>query len=366
MEWLEAAIAFSVIMMIFSTMVAVLVENFFHRLWRFRQSGLQLLIQSLYQDAIQPRLKGHLSTTALDKASFAKHVTIIRYLPFAQSSYRLINVIFSLIRAPINSKYHSSYTSLEFIERFAETQVGRDLLLEAKNRESDYLDKFLDDIVAKFEDYGEITSQYFAKRAQYLSVIFSIILAVCLNISAIELFKTFLIDKTIRQQVIAQGDKAACVMQQQLVAQNQAVNNGKKSTNKNNIDTNCTFNISGPEHEANDKSKATSEGEKSLNELVKKLHSSSIPIGEKWPSSDIKEFIFRLIQVLFTGLLIGLGGPFWFDTFRKLSALTNITRQFQSATQKAKEVTATKDEKNISAKVVFLRAIKARELDEPV
>ncbi len=42
-------------------------------------------------------------------------------------------------------------------------------------------------------------------------------------------------------------------------------------------------------------------------------------------------------SVLLTGLLIGLGGPFWFNTFRKLSALTGIVRGFQTPVQKEKE-----------------------------
>ena len=44
-----------------------------------------------------------------------------------------------------------------------------------------------------------------------------------------------------------------------------------------------------------------------------------------------------VLAVLLAGLLIGLGGPFWFDTFRKLSSLTGIVRGLETPVQKAKE-----------------------------
>jgi hypothetical protein len=71
------------------------------------------------------------------------------------------------------------------------------------------------------------------------------------------------------------------------------------------------------------------------------------------------------------GLLIGLGGPFWFDTFRKLSALTGIFRGFQTPVQQAKEQermrrTESGDEPKPETKIVaiFETAAKARALSD--
>lgn len=57
-----------------------------------------------------------------------------------------------------------------------------------------------------------------------------------------------------------------------------------------------------------------------------------------WPLAKWHESAWLLMQwgsaVLLTGLLIGLGGPFWFDTFRKLSALTGVTRSIREPPRK--------------------------------
>ena len=75
------------------------------------------------------------------------------------------------------------------------------------------------------------------------------------------------------------------------------------------------------------------------------------------------------LAVLLAGLLIGLGGPFWFDTFRKLSALTSIVRGLQTPVQKAKEQGLTprakpeeKPEEKPKVVEIFETATKARAL----
>jgi hypothetical protein len=57
MIWLEAAMAFCVVMIVLSTMVTVLVESFCHRLFKLCQRGMHQLIAALYSDVIALRLE---------------------------------------------------------------------------------------------------------------------------------------------------------------------------------------------------------------------------------------------------------------------------------------------------------------------
>ncbi|MCR6650435.1 MAG: hypothetical protein NVV73_02515 [Cellvibrionaceae bacterium] len=66
------------------------------------------------------------------------------------------------------------------------------------------------------------------------------------------------------------------------------------------------------------------------------LKAQSIPIS---PNKNLlfdgktntkTELFVWFLSVSLGGFLIGLGGPFWFDSFRKVSALTTLARQFTS------------------------------------
>ena len=74
------------------------------------------------------------------------------------------------------------------------------------------------------------------------------------------------------------------------------------------------------------------------------------------------------LSVLLAGLLVGLGGPFWFNVFRKLGALAGMVRGMQTPVQKQKEMeeaaAAAGGEGNVITRV-FRQAAKADALAEP-
>ena len=80
MEWLEAGLAFAVIMMVFSTMVSVIIETG-HRFMRIREKGLQRLIAQVYEDVIWPRLPNHLDEKKASTNDFVERMTCTRFLP---------------------------------------------------------------------------------------------------------------------------------------------------------------------------------------------------------------------------------------------------------------------------------------------
>ncbi len=366
MEWLETGLAFAVTMMVFSTMVSVIIETG-HRILRMREKGLQRIMGTLYEDIIWPRLSNQLNEKKASAEDFIKRMTCTRFLPIDKN----VTGVKSYICKIVNAKELKSLTTLEFIERLPETAAGRVLVTEAQKRGRKYIETFLKDLVSKYEDFGESATEYFARRARLMSVIVAICLAFALNINAIHLFKSFLVNKEARQAMIKQGDAVASSLNEQEAALQQLI-----------------------ETRAGDEKKNLEKIQKNVQELrnnVRTLSATGIPIGwdtaiwkmSAWAEKkDIKNLTLRNVayawllflwvgSVLLTGLLIGLGGPFWFDTFRKLSALTGIVRGFQTPVQKEKEQgqmplikSGAKPDQKPDVVAIFETAAKARALSD--
>lgn len=349
MEWLEAAVAFAVIMIVLSTMVSVLTETF-HRILRLREDGLTRMVTALYEQVVQPRLAGQLAHVGATANGFVAQVTSTRYRPWRTKQARwnwltsLLNVLARFVPGTVNAEKLKSLSTLEFVERFAETPAGQALLQETKQRGDDFKRDFLKDLVSKYEAFGENASDYFARRVRLTSVLVSFVLAFALSISVVELFQTLLTDKGVRDAWVAKGEDVAAQWESQQ-AELQAFLAQTDSANK-----------PTPE-EAEALIKANVQ---ELKNSTASLKESGLPIGWKhrpWASDEWNRAscgagdswssdgcfdragrLFRwLLAVLLSGLLIGLGGPLWFDIYRKLGALTGIVRGFQSATQQAKE-----------------------------
>ena len=171
MDWIEAALAFAVVMMLLSTAVSLLMEAVYNTM-SLREKGLRRLIECLYEDVIVPRLPplgSEASTT-----EFADSVTGSRYLPFDPEKDSKLR---RLIPWTVNARELKDLSALEFVERFAETPAGARLFTEAQRRGKDYLNTFLGDLASKFEDFSQSSSDYFARRAKLTSSIVAFFLA---------------------------------------------------------------------------------------------------------------------------------------------------------------------------------------------
>ena len=404
MQWLEAMLAFSVVMMILSTMVSVVVETI-HRVAKLRQDGLRRLVKQLYKDVIGPKIRDQKIISTFEPKAFAEQLTTVRYQPISKQSWWITKLLRSRLEADKSLK---SLSSLEFVERFAETPIGAKLLDESKRRGKNCLKLQIDNLVSKYEEYGEHTREYFAKRAQLISIVISILVACVLNLHAYDLFKTFLIDKDIRQTVIAQGESAAQALQAQLIREQSVKNqssqeqlksekeaqekeNREKENQKKQAEQKAVTSQSSQAAVANEK--AITENIKQLQALEQSLRTAGIPMG--WTSIPFSTQFFTqlasrkcwltpdsapsgffekascqltwtiqwMASALFTGLLIGLGGPFWFNAYKKILALTGAARGVQSAVQRSKETEKNLPEKVVEAVEVFEQAVEANRLD---
>lgn len=357
MIWLEAAMAFCVVMMVLSTMVTVLVESFYHRLFKLRQRGMRQLIAALYEDIIKPRL----AAKAGSANSFSLEITTLRYMPFSKQLSGFNGWFRRHWHHIIVGNEVQAMTALEFIARFAQTPAGKALAERAEALAAgcaeQYVQDFLDDLVAKFNEYGNNTRDYFAKRAQMVSVLFSILLVVMLNLNVIDVFNTVLKDDKIRQQLLAQSDLVALTMQQQQQVADQAVQQLQTAA--------------APPEQAASTAVGTGQAEKNLNEAsallqhsLSQLQDAGLPFGEPWPAEP-RAFAERALLVIFSGLLVGLGGPFWFDTFRKLSSIAGVAKAVAAASATEQEAQPQASVAGQTPYQVYQKALSASLLADP-
>jgi len=256
-------------------------------------------------------------------------MTTTRFQPVDKSA----SGVKAIMSRTVNAERLMSLTTLEFIERLAETSVGQSLINESKRRGKQYTDDFLKDLASKYEDIGQSATDYFARRARATSVFVAIALACALNVNVVHLFQTLLTDKNIRQSWIEKGEKVAKHMEEQ-----------EAEFKKIQAQT-----LEQPEVDANSQLKSIKDNTKQFQSAVSSLRDSGLPVGwrtapwytSKWGNADRlnKSILFFqwFMAVLMAGLLIGLGGPFWFDIFKKLSVLTSAMRGLQTPVQKTKE-----------------------------
>lgn len=357
MIWLEAAMAFCVVMMVLSTMVTVLVESFYHRLFKLRQRGMRQLVAALYTDVIAPRLQ----LESRSAAGFSKKITTLKYMPFDKQLTGFSGWFRKHWHRVIVGREVQSLTALEFIDRFADTDAGRELAAKAQQLGAaiapQYLSDFLDDVAEKFADYGNSTREYFAKRAQMVSVLLSIVLVLVLNLNVVDVFNTVLRDDKVRQQLLAQSELVSLTMQQQQLSADAAVQQLAAATPATQDPTADSTEAS--PHLRPEKSVA--ELQASMQQSLDLLQNAAIPMGAPWPQ-QFPELLERMALVIFSGLLVGLGGPFWFDTFRKLSSIAGVLRALPQA---AAEVQPLEIVSTLTPLQVFQKALKMQQLADP-
>lgn len=160
-------------------------------------------------------------------------------------------------------------------------------------------------------------SALFATRARSLSVVIALGLAIALNVDAVRLFNAFLTDQQLTARMLEHGDAIT-----KRHAEQQQATAGAATT--------------------------TSDTEKAFDATLEKLRADidsstaiGLPFGSHFfpycaePDTDplchagaaeILTYVRWAASVLLAGVLIGLGGPFWFNAFTSLSAMVQSIR----------------------------------------
>ncbi|MGL1956248.1 MAG: hypothetical protein OCD00_02870 [Colwellia sp.] len=284
MKELETAFALAISMLIFSTLVSMIVEVIF-RILRTKGKNLTFMLNIIYEQEVRKRIKPFLNNNEN-----------------IETPEKLSTHLESM-----NGGSHT-LTSIEFIRRLAETNIGQQLAEHAKGN----IDQIVHQLVTRYDSYGAAASERFRSKSKIITTIVSICLALALNINAIELIKTFQQNQTLTESMINNAD---------LVTQHYSTTVEKIAKNK---------------KDNGDKNTSPEELSASITELknaITNVKELGLPIGWKnpHPFSPPKDkmkwldIFFWFISTIATGILIGLGAPFWFDLVKRFSAVSQVT-----------------------------------------
>jgi hypothetical protein len=284
---LQIGLALAVSMLIFSTLATMVVE-IIHKVFRLRRVGLKVMLNRFYNKEVKERMGAMLEKDGAaieDMPEFYKKVTSM-----TAGSHTL--------------------STIEFIRRLGETEIGKRI---AKRAESE-VDDLIDDITERYEDYGRRASLFFRSYSQIGTAIIAVAIALCLNINAVTIFRTFQTNKELTLTMVGRAEQAMAAYQVQAeLLKAAAQNRGSDATS---IDS-----------DIEDLKKSV----KNFKEAVGEVEDLGLPIGwtdnKFFNSVDMEDLspFYWILTTVFTGFLIGLGGPFWFDMVKRLSGVFQVT-----------------------------------------
>ena len=375
MQLLDAAIAFTLTIAGFATVVSIIIE-IIHRALNLRSKGLQAMLEQHFNDVIKPTIERklrqkikeggrrletelvRLRTDLIEKMT-SNPLKILQDMSWMPK--RIVNAI---------SRYNE-VTSLDFIKRLPETKVYKLIELPDDLSVSDRLANFN----RKYQEYEKAISNYFKRRAQVLSFIVGIALAISVNIHGVRLFERYLSDPELTAAVIAQSEKieaAVSTIQERQKSDpntareqlqeiqsafdqyNELMGNffglglpigwgyypncpvDQRGDNAVSYDPRCKAVMGGEPGQTNI-SPSTSKLQKNKTPAIERRSTLVNVLKTGW--SDPWGVLRWLFGVMITGTLIGLGGPFWFDVASKLSVFRQKIRgaKDQKETDRAQE-----------------------------
>ena len=300
MPYLDAALAFALTMLAVSTLVTQIVR-LVQNMFKVRTKVLKEMLNEYFTTELEPVIKRELNRLQQEiKADVASQVethaaALTVSMPFKGDELKkLIEV-----------------STEELTERLKRSDLGGKLLQELGNKAN----IVFYELGQRYEIVGNRYTESFRARSRFWTTIVAFILAFVLNIDSLYIANTYIKNEGMRQAVIAQKD---------------SLEEGYKTlAEKLELEQNKTE-ITKAEFE-----QAFSDSQKQLDVFT----SAGFPIGWSYfpyvckqkPESpdclqrDIPfEKIIWVIGCILTGLLAGLGAPFWYD------AVTGISRAVQS------------------------------------
>lgn len=368
MNWLTGALAFAIAMLLFTSMVSAIVESV-QRVFGMRRRGLQWMLRAMYEElaTLRPDLVSQLGPAqqALDTPlqDLGRITRTWQWLreklgapPAGQAASRFLEVMTRNLRAQefhgwlphfLRPQHVQSLTPVEFAQRLARTDVGAML---AQKAETEW-QELLNGVLERFDFYGQAAVETFRQRAKAISVIVSFVFAIAFNINAAALFYAFANRPQLAEAMVAQQ---AEIERHYEEAQRRAANPPAGGT----------VNDAEAKRIQEDIRNRLDELQTQFGNLVK----LGLPLGwsgtrcannaddefcstlqelPKWecagacPWSDAGSaavaygwacirFPFGhtrwLLSTLLAGLLIGLGGPFWYNVCTSLSRAAQLAR----------------------------------------
>lgn len=204
----------------------------------------------------------------------------------------------------------------DFIRRLARDDVGQMLQQQAGVNIHDTVNT----IALSFDEVSDAAREYLKNASRVISILIGVVLAFAVNIDGLRIYTDFIEDPSKAARIAKQADNIT-----------EAYSEAKERY-ENALD----------EDDLTDKKRAAALDQflaavETADEGVSGLMSQGISIGWKYhPYCDgdcvdkkfeeVAEKVAWAFSVLITGVLIGLGGPFWYDIVMGLTRVTQIMR----------------------------------------
>lgn len=326
MDILMAFLAFSAVMIVLSTMATAIVEAL-HKLLRQRKKDFERMLSNYYEGSVKPLVKGAADIGA------KRFVETIRRNPAFAGEHDKTN------KSSGNYFFDTAFETLttpHFVEQLARSDIGKNISAQVQSGEA----RLIDQLAAEFERYGDAAHDYFHRRAQVFSLFVAVIFAFVVNVDAVKLFQSMSADNELAKRVVAQIDPdewEAKYIAAKKVAENDtqkledALISARKDLHsdltvisKLDLPIGHTF---FPFCADNGLLKGTpqqGQGAKANNHIDARCNALATNQTSNEASQLVvlltsKDFCKWFFSTLLAGLLIGLGAPFWFKTYRFLA-----------------------------------------------
>lgn len=328
MRLLETALAFSLVMIIFSVMVTAIME-IIYRLLSSREKLFELTMERMFHQVVWPLVRKRLTEATMEQARIV-FIHALTSNPVGDSDEKRRKLMD--FGAPQGL---TGLSVMEFMERLGSTEIGKAIAAEGEMR----VTAIVNDISQKFERFSKGAKERLTQRSLGYSLWISFGLAFALNIDAVNIFHFYMTNQTARQQIIAQ---------QLQIEEAKTVADSVKTDAKADL-VQIEEQIDGLKMQiAGLQSDGLPMGYDLYPGCARQIRSGSFADGRCAVKSDTADvgawegFVYNLkndqlgmlfwfVSVLLGGLLVGLGAPFWFNVASGLSGALQVLKAFKGS-----------------------------------
>lgn len=311
MPLLEAFLAMALTMLSFA-MVATLLVELGQRVVKTRARDLRTMLDSYYEEQLKPLAEAELGEKYADLVQYKKEfIDGLLTNPLLNKSESL-SFLKTLIKPRYFVKPLVELSAEDFFKKLATTEIG----LSIKERGELEIDEVVDSLSMGYDKYCSAASDIFKRRAQLVSLGAGLLVAVSLNVNAFVVLESYMHDPVLRDRVVARAE--------QITAQYEAVQAREEAQGFKNPEevkallTEISSNVDDLEESG----------------VAFGWKSESAPqkfwIGKTSPQFSLPEklggSLFWLVGALGTGMLVGLGCPFWFNIVSKITSVLRTVR----------------------------------------
>lgn len=343
MKWIQAALAFALIMLVLATIVTIILESFY-KLLLTREKGFRLMMARMFDEVLKPRVGHLLRGVTLAEARDRFLDTVTRNQAYEEKN--------NLLHERVQPDQLSSMTMMQFADRLADTDVGRAIARGG----SEYVENAINDLAQKFDRFGAATSRRFQDHARFWCVLASVLLAFIANVDAVRLMQSLVRDQALTDQVIAKyggavsdeaprpKDAVEALKAMSELHDEEVISDDQFKTFKEDLATAqmklgelrgiglpvtiaaWPFCTSAVDESAIKKKAWDNKCQGAVTQSLVSLQGASEVAKRLWTTDGFA----WLLSVLLAGALIGLGAPFWFDLARGLTRAVQVMGALRS------------------------------------